>query len=73
MSNNLFFNQERKVLTVEPQFLVDDKRAGGGKFEEEFQTADRGTQYPGYNNKTQKKNIFQYLKMNSANKLFKWK
>lgn len=30
---------------AELQFLVDDKRAGGDRFEEEFQTANRGTQY----------------------------
>lgn len=57
---------KRKILTVGPQFLVDDKRVGGDKFEEEFQRANRVTQYPGNNNKSQEKYICQYLKFNSA-------
>lgn len=40
-------NKGRKILTVEPRFLVSDRRAEGGKFEEDFQTANRATQYPG--------------------------
>lgn len=48
---------KRKILTVGPQFLVDDKRVGGDKFEEEFQRANRVTQYPGNNNKSQEKYI----------------
>lgn len=49
---------ERKILTAEPQFLAGGRRVGGGKFEEEFQRANRVTQYPAYNNTSQEKCVF---------------
>lgn len=42
-----------KILTVELQFLADDKRVGEDTFEEEFQTANRVTQYPAANNESE--------------------
>lgn len=54
------FQLKKKILTVEPQFLLDDKRVGGDKSEEEFQIANRVTQYPAYNNKSQEKCILVF-------------
>lgn len=44
-----------KILTAELRFLSGGKRAGEDRFEEEFQTADRATQYPASNNESKEK------------------
>lgn len=44
-----------KILTAELRFLSGGKRVGEDRFEEEFQTADRATQYPAANNESKEK------------------
>lgn len=43
-----------KILTAELRFLSGGKKVGGDRFEEEFQTADRATQYPAFNESREK-------------------